>query len=63
LSRISTGVTRNRAAIDEAKRQARPDIAERIDGAQWLVDRCSEQVGRLGSDYDAASRIYTMLSG
>lgn len=64
LSRVPTGVTKSRPAIEEAKRQARPDLADRIDSARWLIDRCTEQIARMGgTEYDAASRAYTLLSG
>ena len=64
LVAVPTGVTKNRAAIDEGKRLARPDLAVKLDGAQWLVQRCTEQINRLGgSDYDAASRCYTLITG
>lgn len=64
LARVPTGVTKSKPAIDEAKRQARPELAERVDSARWLIDRCSEQIARMGgSEYDAASRAYTLLSG
>lgn len=63
LARVATGVTKSRPAIDEAKRQARPDLAEQVDGARWLVDRCTEAINRMGgTEYDAASRAYTLLS-
>lgn len=55
---------KSKAATDDARRTARPDLGDRIDGARWLVDRCTEQINRLGgTDYDAASRTYTLLSG
>lgn len=63
LDATPTSVTRNKAAIDEAKRQARPDLAALVDDAQWLVQRCTEQIARLSADYDAASRSYTLISG
>lgn len=64
LARVPSSAFKSRAAIEESKRQARPEIAEQIDGARWLVERCSEQINRMGgSEYDAASRTYTLLSG
>jgi hypothetical protein len=64
LAALPVAVTRSKPAIDEAKRQARPDLAELVDGSRWLIARCGEQIERLGgSDYDAASRAYTLLGG
>lgn len=64
LVRVPVGVSKPRAAVDDARRRAAPAVAERVDGARWLVERCTEQINRLGgSDYDAASRAYTLLSG
>ena len=64
LTRVPTGVTRSAAAIMEAKRQARPDLAARADMARWLVERATEQINRMGgTEYDAASRTYTLLVG
>lgn len=64
LSRITTGVTKSAAAINEAKRSIRPDLAVRVDDARWTINRCTEQINRMGgSEYDAASRAYTLLSG
>lgn len=55
---------RNRASIDEAKRAAAPELAEQEAHWQWVVSRCTEQINRLGgTDYDAASRAYTLVSG
>lgn len=61
LSLTPTGVSGRQR--EDAKRASRPDLAAQVDGAQWLVDRCKEQIGRLDRDYDAASRAYTLLSG
>lgn len=64
LGRVPTGATKSRAAIDESRRAARPDLAERLDTARWTVARCTEQINRMGgSEYDAASRTYTLLGG
>lgn len=55
---------RNRAAVEEARRTAAPELAEEHDHLRWIVDRCTEQINRLGgTDYDAASRAYTLLAG
>lgn len=63
LSRVQAGIGKTRGATEELRRAARPDLARVLDGALWLVDRCTEQIARMGgSEYDFASRTYTMLS-
>lgn len=63
LRGVPVGVGKTKAATEELRRAAAPDVASELDGALWLVDRCTEQIARLGgSDYDAASRAYTLLS-
>jgi hypothetical protein len=55
---------RTASDVDKARREMAPDLAEQLDSARWLVDRCTEAINRMGgSDYDAASRAYTLLSG
>lgn len=50
--------------IDSSKRQIAPHIWEGLDEARTLTESIKRQITRLGgSDYDAASRAYTMLSG
>jgi hypothetical protein len=64
LRAIPAASTRTRSAADQSRRTAAPDLAAALDDAQWLIDRCTEQINRLGgSDYDAASRAYTLLAG
>jgi hypothetical protein len=53
----------SKAAVEQARRRAAPDLAAEVDGARWLVERCGEQISRLEADYTAASRTYTLLSG
>lgn len=49
---------------DEQRRRQRPDLAETIDDAKFIIARCTEEIDRHGgTEYDAASRIYTILSG
>jgi hypothetical protein len=58
--RASKGVKAN----EQLKREEHPELAARIDRAKWTIARCTEEMDRLGgSDYDAASRAYTLLSG
>ena len=64
LRRIPATVHRSKAAADESRRVQDPQLAREIDQAQWLVERCTEQIARFGgTEYDAASRTYTLLSG
>lgn len=63
LARVGGPVARTKQATDEMRRGMWPDIAEEIDHWRWVIDRCVEQINRLGSDYDAASRAYTLVSG
>jgi hypothetical protein len=50
--------------VDRAKRELRPDVWKGLDEARTLTESIKRQISRLGgSDYDAASRVYTMLSG
>lgn len=62
-----TGTARSRPskdAIDAAKAQIQPDLWTGIQECRTLVESLRRQVSRLGgSDYDAASRAYTLLSG
>lgn len=52
------------AALEAHRRMRRPDIGDRIDGAKWLIARCTEEMDRFGgNDYEASSRAYTILSG
>ncbi|GAC1530001.1 MAG: hypothetical protein NVS3B1_22090 [Marmoricola sp.] len=56
--------SRSAKATEEMKREENPELARRIDGAKWLIARCTEEMDRLGgNDYEAASRAYTILSG
>lgn len=50
--------------IDAAKAEIAPDVWEGLQEARYLTDHLKRQIARLGgSDYDAASRAYTMLNG
>lgn len=51
-------------ANEQIKREENPELAGKLDRAKWVIERCNEELDRLGgSDYDAASRAYTLLSG
>lgn len=64
LSASSFRATRGVKANEEMKRQEHPELATQIDGCKWMIARCTEEMDRLGgSDYDAASRAYTLFSG
>lgn len=64
FNKLPAPSNRSKAGADEARRALDPVLAERIDGARWLVERCTEGIMRMGgSEYDAASRTYTLLSG
>lgn len=64
LLRMPATVRGSRAATEEARRLAAPELASKQDQARWVTQRCTEQINRLGgSDYDAASRAYTLLTG
>ena len=63
LGRLPAASSKGKVA-DEARRAADPELADEIDHHRWVVDRCTEQINRLGgTDYDAASRCYTLLGG
>lgn len=53
-----------REQIDQAKAEIDPDTYAALTEARTLVEHLKRQISRLGgSDYDSASRVYTMLSG
>lgn len=55
---------RTREAEHEAKRRMDPELVQRIEDAKFTIARATEEMDRLGgSDYDAASRAYTILTG
>lgn len=50
--------------VEKAKRELAPQIWTSLNEARTLTESIKRQITRLGgSDYDAASRVYTMLSG
>lgn len=55
---------RSAKATEDAKLEANPSLARRLAGARWLIDRCTEEMDRLGgNDFESASRAYTILVG
>lgn len=51
-------------ANEQIKREEHPELAARLDRCKWTIARCNEELDRLGgSDYDAASRAYTIIAG
>jgi hypothetical protein len=49
---------------EDERRRLRADLAALIDDAKFTIARCTEEMDRFGgTDYDAASRVYTLLSG
>lgn len=64
LHRIPATQHKSKSAAEESRRAQAPELAREIDHWQWIVDRCTEQIARFGgTEYDAASRTYTLLSG
>lgn len=59
------GVTaKSGAELDRRRRQERPDLYDLIEDAKWTVARASEEMERHGgTEYESASRAYTLLSG
>lgn len=50
--------------IDNAKRQIKPEVWDSLQELRTLVDSLQRQITRLGgTDYDAVSRAYTLISG
>lgn len=58
------GTRPTKEQVDRAKAEIDPATYHALQEARSLVDHLKRQITRLGgSDYDAASRVYTMLSG
>lgn len=55
--------SKTETAVEDAKRQLRPDLYDAIKKAKWLIARCTEQIGRLERDAEKCSRAYTLVSG
>jgi hypothetical protein len=61
---VALGSKPTKDQVDRAKRELAPDVWAGLDEARTLTESIKRQISRMGgSDYDAASRVYTMLSG
>lgn len=49
--------------LAQAKAHHRPQLAQQIKDAKWLVQRTTEEMERFNADYDSASRAYTIVTG
>lgn len=55
---------KSKAELERRARAQRPDLAQAIDDARWTIDRATEEMARHGgTEYESASRAYTMLAG
>lgn len=55
---------RSKADADRRRRDMRPDLHKRIEDAKWTIHRATEEMDRHGgTEYESASRAYTLLSG
>lgn len=53
---------KTQAQAVEIRRLRNPTLTTEVETARWLIARCTEQISRLGgTDYDAASRAYSLL--
>lgn len=55
--------TKTETAVEDAKRQLRPDLYDRLADLRWRIKRWSEQIDRLERDFTKASRVYTFITG
>lgn len=55
--------TKTETAVTQAKRQVAPELYDNLQDNEWMVKRLTEQIARMGRDYDRASRIYTLVMG
>ena len=61
---VALGSRPTKDQVDKAKRDVAPDVWAALTEARTLTESIKRQISRMGgSDYDAASRVYTMLSG
>jgi hypothetical protein len=55
--------TKTETAVEDAKRQLRPDLYDGIKQAEWLIARLTEQIDRLDREATICSRAYTFATG
>lgn len=55
--------TKTETAVEDAKRQLRPDLYNGIKKAEWLIARLGEQMERLDREATICSRAYTFATG
>jgi len=55
--------TRTEAAVEDAKRQLRPDLYDQKRDLEWTIKRLSEEIERLERDSTKVSRAYSMMTG
>jgi hypothetical protein len=61
---LAAGSRPTQESIKRAKAEINPDLWAGMQEAKSLVESLKRQIDRLGgSDYDAASRAYTLMSG
>lgn len=61
---VALGAKATKDDVERAKRELAPQVWTSLEEARTLTESIKRQITRLGgSDYDAASRVYTMLSG
>lgn len=55
---------RSKADMDRRRQDMRPDLHAKIEDAKWTIARSTEEMDRHGgTEYESASRTYTLLSG
>lgn len=55
--------SKTEAAVDDAKRQMRPDLYDELATDRAKMQDLSEQIERLDREHDKASRIYSIMTG
>lgn len=55
--------SKTETAVEDAKRQLRPDLYDAIADARWAIARLSEEIDRLERDATKVSRTYTFITG
>jgi hypothetical protein len=61
---LPRGTKHTKEQVDAAKRVIQPGIWDSLEECRFLVENLRRQISRLGgTDYDAVSRAYTLISG